>query len=301
MKTKSFFGENGLTSTSANHYCNIAKELVRKLQNNLDNVTFYSTDMSVIGDTTSGTISNGVKPEALGNIRNHIIAISELHSLIAFFREAIAEKERLAEEAKKWEDKVVRSILREEDREIGRNAPERGDYITELDVLETWSVGEQEKYLSLQAKASAYGKAIHEDGCISNARINLMNKISNPTLVKENGRDTIIYKFIPTVEQTDVDNLYFSLQSEYREIQAELNGMKKRIQDAIEANKLKVDEEYGLALQAHNEKDRNQHRKYQELAEIESQKRIKMLEEIQNLKIVVPKRLKDIFDSLCVK
>lgn len=298
MQTKAFFGPSGLTSTSANYYANLAKEANRNNQNYLANVHFYSTAIRIIGDTGSGTIQEGVTPGELQIIEQTIANIGSLNSLIAFFREAIKEKERLAKEVANWEDKEAHDAFNVRHKALQDSKPVHPTYIDEQDVILTWTIGEQEKYLSLEAEAAALGKYIHEDGCISQARIDLMKRVANPKSVKENGRDTIIYEYMPTVNANEVDKMFFRLQARHRAVQAELNGMKKRIQDTIEAHKVKVDEEYRLAFQKWNSDMNAMSRELIELNNAESAKRQELSQEVQDLKIVVPNRLKPVLESL---
>jgi len=291
MDSKSFFGDKGLSSTSANHYANLAKEAARRQQNFLTNIRFYRTEMSVIGMQDREVCNEGCCPNDLNRIQRSLELISGLNSLIAFFREAIKEKERLAAEALTWENKEKRADHEARYLELQSAKPVREAYITESDVLASWSVGEREKYLSLEAEASTYGKYIHEDGCISNARVDLLSKINNPKTIKENGRDTIVYSYEPTVDTSLVEEMYFKFQKHQREVQAELNGMKKRITDAIEAHKVSVDEKYRLAYAKWNEEVSALTREFQVIQEEESAVRIKMSSDVKNLKIVVPKRI----------
>lgn len=298
METRSFFGQSGLTSTSANHFANLAKEVVRKLKTYLESLKFYSTNISIIGSPTNGTINVGNSVEEFKTIKSSLESIAKLNSLIAFFREAIKEKERLTKEAKEWEDDEVRKAYDIHYHEIYQTQPHKATYLTEEEVIESWSIGEQEKFLSLEAEAAVLGKFIHEDGALSNARVDLMHKISHPISVNENGRDTIIYNYTPTASQEVVDELFFELQTKHRKIQAELNGMKKTIEDTITQHNIKVDNDYRLALQEFNAKKSKLDDEMQEIVEAENKKRQEMLLEVQALKIVVPNRLKDIFEEL---
>ena len=298
MNTKSFFGERGLTSTSANYYANIAKEEVRNLKNWLDNVKFVNTSINVIGAEQQTSTNFGKPTTDFQRIKNALERMSQLHSLIAFFREAIKEKERLSGQASEWLADDRRAELDKRHRELAINKPVRGKYLTELDVVESWSIGEQEKYLSLEAEASVYGKYIHEDGAISKARVDLIKVLSNPVSLNVNGRDTIIYNFEPTASEDEVDGLFFELQNHYRTVQAELNGMKKSIADSLESDKLAVDEKYRTELQKWNSEMNALDSEYNELSEFERAERMKLSKQVQELKIVVPNRLTDIFNSL---
>ena len=181
---------------------------------------------------------------------------------------------------------------------LNADRPTREDYLTEEQVIKTWSIGEQEKYLSLEAEAAVIGKYIHEQGELSDARIDLMYKLTHPISVNENGRDTIIYKYTPTVLQSEVDALFFELQAKHRKLQAELNGMKKTIEDTIVKHNTEVDNNYRIALQQWNVKKAELDRQMTEVVEAEAAKRRELALEVQALKIVVPNRLNNIFQSL---
>ena len=298
MEIKSFFSNEGITSTSANYYCNMAKEAARKIKNALENVRFYSETVNVIGMPDGGTVSNGITADNLDTIKSGLDCIAKLNAFTAFMREAIKEKERLYKEASNWVDEKAEEEFRAKMNAHRMVEPDSPKYITEEDVKKGWTVGEQEKYLSLEAEAAAYGKYIHEDGCISAARIDLMNKIANPRSVSVNGRDTIFRNYTPTVSQEDVDDLFFNLQAHYREVQAELNGMKKRIQDAITEQKLKADEEYRSFYQVWSQEMKDLQREERDIVNREKIERTKRCEEVQKLKIVIPHRLKETFDYL---
>ena len=49
MLSKVYFGVDGLTSTSANYVCNLAKEYYKKFETALDQTKFYNTTVSLIG------------------------------------------------------------------------------------------------------------------------------------------------------------------------------------------------------------------------------------------------------------
>lgn len=304
IKTLSFFGENGLSSTSANHVANLAKEAVRKYRYALENINFCKESISVIGDKTATVVEEGTDYDTLKSIPGLIQKIASANSLIAFLREAIKEKERRFKEAKEYVDADRRKAFDAEKIELGVAAlsstkmPVREAYPTEEDVKLEWTIGEQEKYLSLEAEAAALGKAIHEDGPLSSARIDLMNKILKPNRVAANGRDTIIYQYSPRVRVEDVDIVYDSLQKRFRSVQAELNGMKKRIEDTILERKLAIDNAYNEAMREYNAKVTD-YRRREDVFEREMDiKRKELMQQVNALKIVIPNRLKPMYDLL---
>ena len=60
-----FFGEGGLTSTSANHVANLAKEYAQKQESWLNAVCFYNTQIGLIGTDVKNTVSIGISEEQL--------------------------------------------------------------------------------------------------------------------------------------------------------------------------------------------------------------------------------------------
>ena len=96
-KNKVYFGEQGITSTSANNYANKAKEYVKKLTKELENIEFYSTFVNVIGNNASNSecLRVGQHKEYLDSLEDKIKDIAEANSLIARLREAIKAKEEI--------------------------------------------------------------------------------------------------------------------------------------------------------------------------------------------------------------
>ena len=298
IKTLNFFGENGITSTSANHVANLAKEAVRNIHEKLAATRFYSETVSLLTGGNEAVVRKGMNVDAVESLPDLVNQIAQANSLIAYLREAIKEKERRAKEVYDYEDVLGRTEIAVKMQTLRERKPVKSAYPTEEQVKMTWSIGEQEKYLSLEAEAAALGKFIHEDGHMSVARIDLMNKLSNPSRVDLNGSETVIHNYTPTVDIVTVDKVFNTLQVRYRTIQAELNGMKKRIQDTIDAEKLRIDNEYAYAKR---EYDRKEHELACELDHIQNQEEIhksELLKEVQSLKIVIPNRLRGIYDAL---
>lgn len=298
IKTLSFFGENGLTSTSANHIANLAKEAVRNYHEKLDSMRFYSEEIGLLTSEKTKVVKKGIDSCDLNTIPAVINYISDANSLIAFLREAIKEKERRMKEAEVYRNETA---WKEHDTKYSEHLgarPSKPCYPTVEDIKQTWSVGEQEKYLSLEAKAAALGKVIHEDGSFSKARIDLTKKIYNPTVVDVDGSNTIIHSFNPSVPLEEVNEVYASLQTLYRSTQAELNGMKKRIDDEIFEKKLEIDSEYAAAKREFDRVDKELQAEQHRLEETDEAKKDELKKHIQNLKIVIPHRLQSVYDSL---
>lgn len=296
MQTKAFFGTEGLTSTSANHIANLAKEANREHQNYLASIQFYSERIGIIGTPERVLAQEGVNLEGLSKIKTAIESIAENNALIAFIREAIKEKERLEKEAKSWKNDVAREAL--ELRRKENVSPSKPVPVTEEDMFARLSIGQVEHYLTLEAQCSVIGKYIHEGGALSNARIDAMQKVTHPRTVKENGRDTIVTEYELTVSTDNIDSVYFDFQALHRSYQSELNGMKKAMIDDAQAINLKMDEDYRFARTQYLHVNAELDREEQKIEMDEREKRQELLREVQNLKIVIPNRLKGAYTAL---
>jgi hypothetical protein len=283
--TTSFFSEQGLTLTSANHIANLAKEFVKSNEQALESVSFYSTELSIIGNPDTQTIHTGWQKSQLESIPANLNQIAEAHALIAWLREAI--------KAHAAEMKRVEGLQFEEYAQLlGYTVPEqpvRKRTITEDEYIESLPIKERNKILSLQSYASVIGKYIHPDGTFADARKDAFNKASNPTEVKGNGRDTLIYHYTPTVESAETEKVFYELQQAHRSVQAELNGYLHKVSVAVmEDNDSKV-KEYNKAMAEYRQK-------MTELTGLVEEAKLGHLNNLRQLRIAIPNELKGIYE-----
>ena len=90
-------GEEGvaLTSTSANHIANLAKEYIQGVETQLNNICFFNAEVALIGSVGASTIQTGVSSEVLDNLQSMLEGVAQTKSLIAWLREGIKAKENL--------------------------------------------------------------------------------------------------------------------------------------------------------------------------------------------------------------
>jgi len=277
----------GLTSTSANHVANLAKEMVRGLEASLASLTLYSTSVSLIGSPTADLLSQGASAEELTDVKRKLHAIAKAKSLIAWLREAIKAKERLIKKVESITDDEYVKLM-------GLDPivyPERGDSLTEDEYYASLSLDERNRYYELETLAAVLGKAIHPEGSFAEAREKFNKRLCQPRDVKADGRDTLIYTYTPTVDSAEVEDLYFRLQKQYREVQASLNAMKFECQKAVKASEVAVSTAYADELKKAND--------YAERIRAEMSVYIKKhTREIGNYRIVIPESLKAIFEEV---
>lgn len=279
MERKCFFGDNGLTSTSANHIANLAKEKISQLEEQLNRISFLQVTISLIGSSEKSVIESGITEEELNSIPDKIKEIAECKSLIAWLREAIKAKEELYNTERK----------REPEYDLVR--PTKDHVLTEYEYYESLPINERNRYYSLEAKAATIGKIIHPKGSYSTARKELDKRLVTPNTYEGSGRDTTIYGYLPTVDRNKVETIFFDLQNTQRNLQAELNSMKFACEQAIKESQRESDAKYYNELRDYNSKLE------QIDAEFQKQKN-ENLAAIDKLKIVIPDSLMSIFNTI---
>lgn len=283
-----FFSDNGLTSTSANHVANLAKEYVQNIEKDLNNTSFVNTSVTLIDSNNNVKISIGKDATFLELVETKLNKISEAKSLIAWLREALKAKENLQAELNRLS---LADWVKMEKNETLPEYPERDNYMTEDDYYASLNIKDRNRYYMLETQAAVYGKYIHPSGAFSKAREELSDKLNRPHEVKEDGRDTIIYNYNPSVEQSKVEDLFFKLQKDHRQVQAQLNGMKHECELALSANRISIDNKYKEELEKYSQVQT----KYMSEFNLWIKKKA---QEYASLKIAIPDNLKSIYNEV---
>ena len=275
-----FFSKDGdgLTSTSANHIANMAKEMICGLEAEAEGMTLFSTSVALIGSDASNLLVKGTDDEGMRRISGILHKISDAKSLIAWLREAIKAKERLLRETREL---TLEEFIKQENRQIPEE-PKMARVLTEEDYYASLSLDERTRYNH---------KAIHPGGAFAESRKNLYDHIQRPHSVEGDGRDTLVYTYTPTVDTDAVEDVYFTLQKQYREAQAKLNQMKSECDRAVTESAVKAKTEYARAVKARAEAITSA--EADKAAYVQTKTR-----EISGYRIVVPGSLAEIYDEV---
>lgn len=277
-KDEIFFGDNGLTSTSANFVANLAKEMYTGIETELDHLHFYLTTVGLISGGQDRIIENGVS--SLNDIEQKLKDIAQLKSLIAWLREAISARDRLIAEIKS-------SVFGIEIIPM----PEREHLLTADDVIGEMSIKERNRYYQLETFCSTIGKFIHRDGTFNKERSKLHDIVVAPCSTSGEGSNMVVYTYAPTVSPEEVDNKFAYLQQLYRENQAQLNSIKHQIETVVLKDTTEKNERYKVAYDEYRRND------IARSLEIQN-KRTAEIQRISNLKIIIPDSLKQIFEKV---
>jgi hypothetical protein len=286
-KDKIFFGESGLTSTSANHIANLAKEWIQTIESEINSTNLYDVNVSLVDTSNTRCTQHGNVIEDLEKIPTHLEMIGLAKSLVAWLREAIKARQRLVNEV---EDMNLDEYCRLNSIELD-GAPIVEKYLTADEAISELSVKERNRYYMLETLCATIGKYIHPDGWLSEKRKDLNNVLTHPCKVKGEGHDMVIYDYVPTVKVGDVDAVFFGLQKKHRELQAELNSIKFKIEQKCTEDKIAKKAKYDSEFS-------KWHSDYEKVHNALQTWKLEEVKRISSLKIIIPNELKSVYEAI---
>ena len=239
-KYEIFFGENGLTNTSANHVANKIKEYIRNEETAISNISFLTKDVELLVNDSKKRVRTGLDNKDINNLTGTLKFIGDCKGLAAWLREAIKAKEAALKEV----DYISMLEWAEQNSFIVPQLPAREHVMTEDDVVSEMPVNERVKYYTIEAKVAAIGKAIHNNGAFAEARKEAQMRQSKPIDIIGEGRDAMIYTYTLSADQETIDNEFMNLVNMHRELQAELNKIKYAIETKVKESKAASNEKY---------------------------------------------------------
>ena len=288
-KNKIFFGTKGITSTSANHIANIAKEVMEESRALLENITFVNCNVGLISSDVSRLTEKGYDTDELGNIVLSINKVAECNALIAYLREAIKAKEG---ELDYIEGISTSKFLKIKGIEIVDPISSRSlDFMTEDDAIALLSQQERISYLILEATAAAIGNRIHPGKSFAEARRKLELKRKEPIKLVGSGSDALVYTYSPSADVDEVNEIFMQLQSAHRTANKQLNSLKFKVKQIMDDHNLKAKREYAAQSEEYDRIIATYAKQTE--AFIEEQKK-----ELLELKIVIPSDFQKLFDEL---
>lgn len=276
-----FFGESGLTSTSANFIANVAKEMYNTTEKSLNELVFYTTTIKLLGNNQEDLICQGVS--SVNDIQTKLNEVAQCKSLIAWLREAIKAKERLIEEAKNGDYEYFGISVPEK--------PEKEKSISADDIIASFNIKTRNRYYYLEAFCATIGEYIHPNGVYSKERDKLQKVLHQPNEVTTSGNNTIIYRRTPSLTIDEVENTFMELQQKYRSYQAELNAIKYEIEDKVTKDVASKNIEYMKRWTDYKHA-------MEEVEATLATKRNEAVAVASNLKIIIPDALKEIYEKV---
>lgn len=283
---KIFFGDKGLTSTSANYIANKAKEYIAELELKFSKIGFINETLLVPNSTETKTVKKGYTYKDLKEVvDNDIKKMYTIKSLIAWLREAIKCKDEYINNIQY--NYTFEDYLKENN--IENIAPASVSSLTEEDVLKTWDIETRKKYYDLETKCAVIGKMIHQDSPLSKGKEEMVNVSNAPSRIEKFDNSILIYDRELSMKLSDLNDTIFDLQNQHRTYQAELNSLKFKIQTTITDQRNKDFKEYQEAYQKYQLERNKNYTDYQN-------KILNIKDETGKLKIVIPESLKETYE-----
>ena len=291
-----YFGEEGLTSTSANHVSAMANVMVNDLKQHINGLRLYRKYIRVIGETeTMVEERNDTLPEVIQTVER----ISKANALIAWLREAIKERENALNDVNNTDINTYAKRTGYEmiDRPTMPQEPRVNfqDYKTMLDAGLT--VKEYNRAMELNSTLAVLGEFVHEKGLLTKAKAELQRIAKNPVEVKESGRDTIITRY-EADDAAVIDEVYTELQARYRKLQAEKNGIDNKWSNMAAEYQVRRRAEYQTELNAWKAERAKWDAQYAELKDHWMTWKKQECDRIAALKIIIPKDLVNLYTEL---
>ena len=291
-----YFGEEGLTSTSANHVSAMANVMVNDLKQHINGLRLYRKYIRVIGETeTLVEERNDTLPEVIQTVER----ISKANALIAWLREAIKERENALNDVNNTDINTYAKRTGYEmiDRPTMPQEPRVNfqDYKTMLDAGLT--VKEYNRAMELNSTLAVLGEFVHEKGLLTKHKAELQRIAKNPVEVKESGRDTIITRY-EADDAAVIDEVYTELQARYRKLQAEKNGIDNKWSNMAAEYQVRRRAEYQTELNAWKSECQKWDAQYAELKDHWMTWKKQECDRIAALKIIIPKDLVNLYTEL---
>ena len=288
MNMDNVFFDNGfLTSTEAQNICNVAKEAVTTEHEQLQAVAFYNTEIASIV-APEAFIQAKISASDISWITTSLDKIGRYNALNAWLKEAIKAKDAAINAV----DTIDVTTL---DCWVDYKKPEEpyepSLYYTDADIISTWDIKKRSRYYALNSRAAAIGSYIHNEGSIAKARKDLLNKLANPSSISGSGRETIVAKYVPSVNALRVEEMYMNLLAEHRKLNAELNSLKAEIKETINKKALADAEAYRKAHLEWEEQISDFYSKVKQRDLKINEYKISEKERLSKLKINVPESL----------
>ena len=281
-----FFGEKGLTSTSAQHIKDMAGHMNENLKEQLNGIRFVTDEVKLLGSQSKEILAKGWDESQLEQVENVLDTIAQTQSLQAWLGEAIKVKNLLSQAIKNYTFKTWMI-------HNGLELPETKaiQLLTEEEWLNSLDIKTRNRYLTLQTICAVYGQFIHPKMPMDKAKKYLQTRLNEPVEVVGSGRDSLVYYFTPSIEQSKVDKVYYQLQAKHRAAQAEFNKLRHEYEIALDEYRQKqIDANEVIKAQSDTlmSKYLNQYQKEHQEMEVK----------IRGLKIQIPDHLKDIYNTV---
>lgn len=302
-----YFGKTGITSSQANFIADQIKERNKKVASYIASTAAYQEILLEFREMNSLSL-NSVETVNYTELAQEE---GKLYALSAWLREAINARGKIINfystcdvsifgEAPIWNKKAPTKTP------VDSPLP-----ATMEDILADFSVAELAEYFQLQACAAHLGKHIHQDGKISEVRSLTLQHLEKITDFRKIDDVSYPLKRVPVYGVAEIDEHFNTLQNIHRSFEQKLNNYKARLmngmtdlnvarQTAYRDELDRVNRQYDLEASEYNREFAAWNSAYTDYASQMANLRSLKVKEVSGWKIIIPKNLQDIYDSVSI-
>jgi len=282
--TSIFLGNQGLSQSEANHTANIAKEIADDINNEISGMSLFKKTLhDKFGKVPYNTVS------VVGDLPKKCLEEGNIYALSAWLREGIKAKAAMIQAIKlaNVED-LGFSVGEAPDRTPLHRLP------VEAEMIDLLSISERAEYLSVEARAAHIGKKIHPNGLIPSWREQLAK--TPPVSFIQGEKDYMRVESEPVIKSSEINDLFYMLQKEHREVESRLNYYKAKLHNMFNAETVRVQGLNAKLSHEHNTLALAWRGQFEVACQQAEAKRAEMMKEASDLKVIVPESLQKTLD-----
>ena len=285
MKTTSIFlGTKGLSQSEANHTANISKEIAETVSGEISGMSLFK---KTLNDTFGKTAYNFVK--RVDDLKTKCMEEGKIYALSAWLREGIkAKATMLAMILSASAEDLGFATNGEPEQPILEETPQEADMINGL------SIADRAEYLTCEAKAAHIGKKVHSKGLIPQWKHQLAMQQPVEFIQGTNAHMRIDIEQIISLKE--VDELFYELQKEHREVESRLNYYKAMLHNLFNQEVARINSANAEVIEAYRTKQADYRTRYEVSSKLAEAKRALLLKEISDLKVIIPDSLQETLD-----
>lgn len=239
-------------------------------------------------------------PKKIDNLVEICQKDGQLYGLKAYLMEAIKAKNAVIDYLKTADlkdfltgDEKFHAYDKEEDAYPVRKI------VNEKTVLQKWNLEERAEYYLLEAQTAHLGKKIHPNGILDKIAQESFEGIRYEREELNSGQGatkTHIAEVISVYTPTEAQTAFYSLHDLRREYEKKLNWYKARLQNEMNAALMEEEKAFQVKLNEYTELQKKKREEDEILRSTLQSRRLALVREASDLKILLPNTLKEIYD-----
>lgn len=289
-----FFDKKGLSTSEANTVAGKAGDIADSVARLLNQTGSFIKTTELDGKKVTL-----VEPKKIENLVEICKKDGDLYGLKAYLMEAIKAKNALINhlkivDVKEFAEKSEKfnAFDLEEDKYPEHKA------VSENTVLQKWTLEDRAEYYLLEAKVAHLGKKVHPNGVLDKLAQESFEGVRyerEELNSGQGGTKTHIAEVVSVYTPAEAQTAFYTLHDARREFEKKLNFYKARLQNELNAQQIEAEKEFQEKLNDYTELQKKKREADENFRSTLQSRRLKLVREASDLKILLPKTLKEIY------